>query len=200
MAASDGTSRVGPPETFLRAAAAVRAAVLRPDVVVEEIPAPQRLAPYALALSGDVVAPGAGEDDTATGRLVLLHDPAAPEAWHGVLRVVTYVRASLEPEMAVDPMLPGVGWTWLTEALTAHRAGFTAASGTVTRVTSEAFGGMADEPAAAEIEIRASWTPLSTDLAAHVEAWADVLCSAAGLPPLPAGVVAIPAARGGRRR
>ena len=62
--------------------------------------------------------------ELATGRLVLLHDPAGHEAWQGTFRVVTYVRAELEPEMASDPLLPGVGWAWLTEALDGHGAGF----------------------------------------------------------------------------
>jgi hypothetical protein len=90
--------------------------------------------------------------------------------------------------MAADPLLPSVGWSWLTEALDAHGAGFTAASGTVTRVASESFGGMAGTPGAAEVEIRASWSPTDEDLGRHLEAWADVLCQAAGLPPLPPGV------------
>jgi hypothetical protein len=175
----------------------VRAAVLRPEIELEEIPAPQRLAPHSLALSADVVVEGV---EQASGRLVLLHDPAGQEAWHGVFRLVAYVRAALEPEMAVDPLLPGVGWAWLTESLAGHSAGYTAPSGTVTRVASEGFGGMAADPATAEIEIRASWTPLDSSLAPHVEAWGDVLASAAGLAPLPAGVVAMPGQRGGRPR
>jgi hypothetical protein len=102
--------------------------------------------------------------------------------------------------MAADPLVLGVGWAWLTEALAGRAAPHTAASGTITRVASESFGGMAGEPASAEIEIRASWTPLDPDLAPHALAWGDVLTTAAGLPPLPAGVVAIPPPRGGPTR
>ena len=49
---------------------------------------------------------------------------------------------------------------WLTEALDAHGAGYHAASGTVTCVATESFGGMADEDGTAQLEIRASWTPV----------------------------------------
>ena len=147
------------PEEFARALAALRAATPRPEVVLEETPAPQRLAPHAVALTADVISPQDPETELGTGRLVLLHDPAGHEAWQGTFRVVTYVRAELEHEMASDPLLPGVGWAWLTEALDGHGAGFTAASGTVTRVASESFGAIAGEPASAQIEIRASWTP-----------------------------------------
>ena len=35
--------------------------------------------------------------------------------------------------------------------------------------------------------MRASWTPLG-DLGEHLEAWATLLCTVGGLPPLPDGV------------
>lgn len=185
---------------FATAVASVRGAQLRPEIALEETPAPQRLAPFALALSADVQAgvglfSAADDADLASGRLVLLHDPAGHQAWQGVFRLVTYVRAALDLDMAADPLLPSVGWSWLHEALAAHGAEFTAIGGTVTLVRSEPFGSMADDPANAEIEIRASWTPLRAAVAAHVQAWGDVLAQAAGLPPLPHGVVALPVPR-----
>jgi hypothetical protein len=185
------------PEEFRRALAALRSVTPRSEVVLEETPAPQRLAPYAVAMTADLVV---GDDELATGRLVLLHDPAGHEAWQGTFRVVTYVRADLEPEMAVDPVLPGVGWAWLMEALSGHGAAYGAASGTVTRVSSESFGGMATEPGSAQIEIRASWTPMDEEYGAHLLAWCDVLCTTAGLPPVPAGVTPLPTRRAARRR
>lgn len=189
----------GLPDAFARALADLRAASVRPDVLLEETPAPQRLAPYAVALSGDVVDAADAENELATGRFVLLHEPAGHEAWDGTFRVVTYVRADLDHDMAADPVLPGVGWAWLTEALEAQGALFTAASGTVTRVSSESFGAIAGEPASAQIEIRASWTPLDERIGAHVLAWAELLCTTAGLPPATPGVVALPLRRRTRR-
>ena len=44
-------------------------------------------------------------EEVANGRLILLHDPAGHDAWSGTLRLVTYVTADLEPELASDPML-----------------------------------------------------------------------------------------------
>jgi hypothetical protein len=188
------------PEEFVRALAALRAATPRSEVVLEETPAPQRLAPHAVALSADVVAPSDPDTELGTGRLVLLHDPAGHEAWEGTFRVVTYVRAELDHDMGSDPMLPGVGWAWLTEALDGHGAAFTAASGTVTRVASESFGAIATEPASAQIEIRASWTPLDDAFGDHLLAWCDLLCTTAGLPPVAPGVVTLPVRRRGPRR
>lgn len=184
---------------FARALPVVRGAVLRPEVLVEEVPAPTRLAPHALALSGDVVPSRADDGESvATGRFVLLHDPSGPEPWESTWRVVTYAKAQLEPEMGHDPVLGEVGWSWLTEALTERAVAFTAEAGTVTSVLSESFGALSTTPATAELEVRASWSPLGEpeELAGHLLAWGDLLCTIAGLPPLPEGVVALPGRRG----
>jgi hypothetical protein len=174
------------PPSFTRAVDELRAVTPRAEITLEEVPAPQRLAPYAYAMSGTVLRHG---DEVATGRLILLHDPAGHEAWDGTMRLVTYVTAEVEPELAADPLLPGVGWSWLTDALDAHEAQFTAIGGTVTQTLSTRFGELAGPPTAADIEIRASWTPLDDDLSAHVDAWCALLASTAGLPP--PGVTAI---------
>lgn len=162
------------------------------------MPAPQRIAPFSSALSADVTI---DDEDIGTGRIILLHDPAGNDAWDGEFRFVVYARADVDPELAADPLLSGVGWTWLTEALEAHGASYTAPSGTVTVVTTENFGGMAEEDGTAQIEIRASWTPElpeNSDLSAHVEAWGELLCTASGLEPVPEGVAAMPSRRGQR--
>ena len=192
------------PEEFRVAVEQMRAARLRPEIFCEEMPAPQRIAPYASALSADVTVDG---EDVGTGRIVLLHDPAGNDAWEGTFRCVAYARAEIDPEMANDPMLAEVGWSWLTEALAAHGAAYVAPSGTVTKVSSESFGSMAGEEPSAQLEIRASWTPVSDrdgdgslNLAPHVEAWGELLCTASGLPPVPEGVAPMPSRRGQRGR
>jgi hypothetical protein len=178
------------PETFTRAVAGLRAGQPRPEIILEEAPAPQRLAPHGFALTGAVLR---GDDEVATGRLILLHDPAGHEAWNGTMRLVTYVTAELEPELAADPLLPTVGWSWLVEALEASGASFTAIGGTVTQTLSTRFGDLAGPPTQADIEIRASWTPLDEDLRRHLDGWCALLASTAGLPP--PGVTALPEPR-----
>jgi len=186
------------PAEFTQALRALREVQLRPEVRVEEVPAPSRIAPYAVALTAEVVTAGlpAEGEELASGRFVLLHDPSAPEPWDGVWRVVTFARAELEPELANDPMLGGVGWSWLMDALKARDAPYAAEGGTVTRVVSESFAALGERKATVEMEIRASWTPTGPDLGVHLQVWSDLLCMIAGLPPLPEGVVALP----GRRR
>jgi hypothetical protein len=185
-----------PPEEFRAALDQLRAAKLRPEVFCEEMPAPQRIAPFAAALSADVTV---GGEDVGGGRLVLLYDPAGNDAWDGRFRCVAYARADIDPEMVTDPLIGAVGWTWLVESLAAHGAEYLAPSGTVTTVASESFGGMEEEPSRAEIEVRASWSPLGS-ITDHTEAWGDLLCTAAGLPPVPTGVLTLPNRRGQRAR
>src|SRR5690349_22427584 len=186
------------PLEFQRALEAVRGARLRPEVVLSEAPAPQRIAPYSVALTADVLDRGdtGGEpQELATGRFVLLHDPASPAPWGGTFRAVTFVRAELEPEMGVDPVLGAVGWSWLLDALADRGAAYSNEGGTVTRVVAESFAALAERGSGVSIEIRASWTPRDDDLAAHLLAWTDLLCTVGGLPPLPEGVSALPGRR-----
>lgn len=184
----------GTPAEFTAAVDQIRRAPLRPEVVAEEMPAPKRIAPFSYAMTGDIVVDQA---DLGTGRFILLHDPAGNDAWQGTFRCVTFARADIETDMAADPVLPAVGWSWLMEALTSHQADHIAASGSVTVVRSESFGSMEDDGGDAQLEVRASWTPLSGK-EAHVSAWSDLLCTLAGLPPLEPGVIALPNRRGQR--
>ncbi len=168
------------PVVFTRAVESLRRARPRPEVRLAEIAPPGRLAPYTFALTAEVLR---GVDELASGRLVLLHDPDGQESWDGTLRIVTYVTAELDADMAGDPLLAGVGWSWLIDALDTYGARHTAAGGTVTQTTSVRFGDLAGPPDTADVELRASWTPLATDLTPHLLAWCDLLCSTAGLPP-----------------
>ena len=164
----------------------MRAATPREEILLEEIAAPQRLAAYAFALSATVLRSG---DEVASGRLILLHEPDGHEAWRGDLRLVTLITAELESDMAGDPLLPAVAWTWLTDGLDQHGAAYTAIGGTITQTTSTRFGELAGPVPTADLEIRASWTPTSEDMSAHLYGWCTMLASTAGLPP--PGVTAI---------
>ena len=175
------------PAEFAAAVRSMGSAKIRSEVRVEETRPPQRLAPWTYALALTVLV---GDEEAATGRLVLLHDPNGYEAWDGTMRLVGYASADLDPEMAGDPLLPEVGWSWLIDSLDTEGAEHTAAGGTVTQTSSTRFGDLAGPRRSTDLELRASWTPTGPDLAAHLRAFADLLCTAAGLPP--AGVTALP--------
>lgn len=185
------------PPLFETAVQAILSMSWRPELKVEEIPAPQKIAPFAVAISADVEL---NDSELGSGRLVLLHDPAGNASWDGEFRCVTYARADVDPEMVTDPLLTEVGWSWLMDALDRNQAAYAAPSGTVTAVSSRSFGGIATDPSRAEIELRASWTPSiaeAADVVRHLQAWSELLCLTAGLPPLPDGVVPIAPRRSG---
>ncbi len=181
VAGMTGSMTAAGPAAFRRAVARLDAARLRTEIEVGPLPAPARLAPYSHAVSAAVYQQGADEE-TASGRLVLLFDPDGVPAWGGELRIVAFATCELDTEIAQDPLLPEVAWSWLTESLDASGAGYTALGGTVTATSSTRFGDIAGPHRADDLEMRASWTADErTDL--HLQAFAGFLASAAGLPP-----------------
>lgn len=170
-----------PPEPFRRAVASLQSVATRPEVRIESIRAPQRLAPWSYALSAEIV--DAEGEELASGRLVLLYDPDGAEAWDGELRLVTFATADLEDDIANDPSLPAVCWSWLTGALIDRQADHLAVGGTVTQTSSTRFGDVHGPRATVSIELRGSWTARTPDLGPHLLSFLDLLCTAAGLPP-----------------
>jgi Protein of unknown function (DUF3000) len=178
------------PSEFRKAVESLRRTKVRPEIRVEPIRPPQRLAPWTYALSAEIPSRDGGE--LATGRLVLLYDPDGVEAWDGVLRLVAFASAEIEPDIGGDPLLPEVGWSWLTGALADRAAAHRAAGGTVTQTTSTRFGDLHGPRTTVTLELRGWWTADSADLRPHLLAFADLLSVAAGLPP--EGVAVLPTA------
>jgi len=192
---------------FDRAVAGIAGVPLRPEFEVEALPPPRRLASFSHAVS--VAVTDADGDEVASGRFVALYEPEGHAEWRGVFRCVTLAQADLETEIAEDPLLPDVAWSWLTEAMEKHDARHAVLGGTVSRCASMSFGELAERPANTSVELRASWTPAppgategewTEELAqaafdAHFRAWLDLLATAAGLPPLVAGVTVLPTSR-----
>ena len=183
-----------PPQEFQQAVASLRDVRPRPELMLSPLDAPPRLAPWTWAFSVEAVTGSESgnfadidgdlfEPDTS-GRLILLHDPAGQDAWEGTFRLVCFVQARLEREQLGDEMLPVVGWSWLTEALEFAEAEHVALGGTVTQTSSVRFGDIAAPRRDDDVELRASWTPVGTDLSRHADAFCTLVSSAAGLPPV----------------
>lgn len=198
-------------DEFRRAVAQMEAGMaalgeFRPDLVFEDEPPPRRLAPFAHAVAATMMGSAgsgqaegthgpASDAELGSGKFILLFDGAGQPGWDGKYRIIGYVHAALEPEMAADPLINEVGWSWLTEALDSRSGGYRKISGTVTTVVTQGFGTKEDEPMSTEFELRASWSPamadgISAELDGHIAAWCDVICMAAGLPPIAPGVAA----------
>ena len=172
------------PEAFKLAVESISSVVFREELTVRQIDSPSGVAPYSFALAADVlIAEHEHESQHGTGRFILLYDPAEPESWGGPFRVVAFAQAPLEAEIGLDPFLANVAWSWLTDALTIREADFFNASGTATRILSTGFGELADSGEGAQIELRASWSPASPQMGEQAEAWGELLCMLAGLPP-----------------
>ena len=173
-----------PPAAFREALAALDGVLARPEIVLEHIPAPQRLAPWAHAVGALVTEPD-GDDDVeiASARFIVLFDPDGHEAWNGTIRCVGYLSAETDEQLVDDAMFSEVAWSWLTDALTEAGASHHAVGGTVTRTASTRFGDLAGPEHSVDVEMRASWTAEDTSLDRHLLAWLQVLGNAAGLPP-----------------
>jgi hypothetical protein len=162
---------------------------LRPEFTLEEVPAPQRLAPHSIALAVEAV--DSDDEELAVGRFIVLHDPEGQDTWDGTFRVVSFVRAPIESDVVTDDLFDEVAWSWLTDALTDAGAKFHNASGTVTRTVSRSFAGLEDRSTETDLEIRASWSPDTEDLSMHIKAWLALVEKSSGLTPLPDGVTAL---------
>ncbi len=140
----------------------LRSVTPRSEIILEEVPAPKKLATYSFAFTADVSNGllGDAEDEIASGRFVLLHEPGGQDTWEGEFRCVTFLSADVDEAMQDDPLLPEVGWSWLLDSLSAAGCEFNAPSGTVTRVSSASFGKLSPRNDESEIEIRASWSPI----------------------------------------
>ena len=169
------------PAAFREAVAGLHGATLRREIQLGTLPAPGRLAPWSHAVSATIATPD-GDDEIASGRLILLHDPDGVDAWGGTLRIVVFATSEVDPEIAVDPLLPEVAWSWLVEALTETGATYTALGGTVTATSSTRFGDISGPHRVDDLELRASWTP-DPRTGLHLQAFGSLLAAAAGLPP-----------------
>jgi len=174
-----------PPERFRAALESLSQAQIPGEVKLAEIPAPTRIASYAVALEASVASPV--ESDAASGSLVVLHEPGGHSVWDGDFRCVTVAKTRLEQELGPDPFLAQVAWSWLAETLEeVEIAG--RPSGTVTRTQSESFGELIGRSEQVGLEVRASWTPVDSDAGVHLEAWLNFLAKLGGVEFLPQGV------------
>ena len=174
---------------FVSASQSLKFASMRDELMIEQITSPQNLASSSVAFSANIQSEAAEvHGDLGTGRFILLHEAQEQEQWGGKFRIVCFVKSPLEADLGSEEMISDVSWDWLTEALGRHGADYTGEAGTATRIISSGFGTLAGQSDHAELEMRASWTPLGVDMSRHLEAWQDLVCVMSGFPPVVAGV------------
>ena len=177
---------------FKLAALTLRESAIRPELSLFQIDAPSNLAENAIAFAANVETANSGaHGDLGTGRFIMLHDTSQQEQWGGLFRIVCFAKSPLETDLASDVQISDVSWDWLTESLARHGADYGHEAGTATRIISSGFGSISGQSDHAELELRASWSPTGGEMAAHLEAWQDLVCIMSGLPPTIEGVTAL---------
>ena len=180
---SESTESSGVAPEFAIALRSILDCDVRNELDVKEIDAPANLARHAVAFSCDVRPDSVHEKiDLGTGRLVLLWDDEPQKAWGSRFRVIAFAKSPLETEIGADEYSSGLAWSWLVAALDANEASYSAEAGTTTRVISTGFGALSNQAQHAELELRASWSPMDTNIAAHMHAWQSLICMMSGLP------------------
>ncbi len=167
------------PEAFVEALLSLRRSPRHRAIEIEEVPPPRRLAPFTAALALRTLDEESGEP-LASGRFVVLHDPAGQIGWNGEFRLIAQLRSAIDPDMGRDPLLAEALWSYADDCLAEAGAGYHDLTGTVTREISESFGGLRLRGSAFAAEIRASWTPDSPDIGAHLVAWEDLMARTSG--------------------
>lgn len=169
------------PEAFSLAATALGSAKIRDELGLIQIPAPRNLATYSIAFAASAeTIPNEGEVELSSGRFILLYEPKPQTEWAGNFRIVCFAKSPIELDIADDHLVADISWGWLTSSLRERGAGYAMAAGTATRVISSGYGGLVDQTNHAELELRASWTPVDSGFSKHLEAWQDLVCLMAG--------------------
>jgi len=194
--------RSAAPARFQAALQSLSHAQIRPEIHLVEIPAPRQIAPFAVAIDGEVdavanAAANLDPDDPenqvevppAQGSFLVLYDPQGQENWNGQFRIVIFLEVQVDGAEAADPILPSVAWSWVSDAIGHAPVG--GLGGTVSLTSSSSFGELAETPAKSIVQIRASFSPVSEQVGPYMAMWAEMLATAAGLERLPSTVASL---------
>lgn len=170
-----------PTAEFEAALLSLKQSAVRDELIIEQLAAPQDIATHAIAFSASLKTNTAElSGKLGTGRFVLFWSPEPQENWASNFRVVCFARSPLESDIGRDFDGVDVTWDWLTSSLSNSGADHSALAGTTTRIISTGHGLMDQQSEHAEIEIRASWSPIGTDARKHFEAWQNLVCVMSG--------------------
>ena len=170
-----------PAAEFAAALLSIRHSTLREELVVTQLAAPGDIATHAIAFSAELKSETSEvSGKLGTGRFVVFWSPEPQENWTSNFRVVCFARSPLETDIGRESDGVDVTWDWLTSALNNSGAEYSALAGTTTRIISTGHGMMDQQSEHAEIEIRASWSPVGTDIRRHLEAWQNLVCVMSG--------------------
>lgn len=161
----------------------LRTATYRSGMHVWEISPSPAKATHSIAFGANVSEETEGKI-LANGNFVVLNEDQYMERWQGKIRFICFLQAPLENDMGHDPFLEEIAWQWTTDALDSAGARYKSLSGVVSRCTARYFGDIRDMGSKSGIELRVSWTPVTTDILPHAHAFSSALENLAGLMPI----------------
>lgn len=172
------------PAEFLAALESLKGHTFRPQIHVQQVPPPKKIAPWSVALQAEVNDSPTLDPDFYRGeaKFVVLYDPEGQNAWNSTFRIVAHAQAPIEADISIDPLFGSVAWSYLEEALSAAYAPYHSLTGNVSRTFEETFTPDAS-PTRASIAVRASWSPADEHLHEHLQAWASWVAQLCGLAP-----------------
>ena len=168
------------PSRFIAAAMGLIEPFLRDELETKQIPAPDKIAPFALAFAAQVPNPANTPNNRGVGRIVFLYDENQFETWGSNMRVIAYGKSPLEQDIGIEEDMANYCWEWLTRALERHDAKFSNEAGTITKIVSTGMGSLSQDSNSSEVEIRASWSPQDDNFGPHLAAWQDLIAGMAG--------------------
>lgn len=166
---------------FAAALLSLKQCAIRDELEISQLAAPTGIADHSIAFSAELKSSTSEvSGKLGTGRFVLFWSPKPQENWTSNFRVVCFARSPYESDIGRENDGVDFTWDWLTESLTNSGAEHEALAGTTTRIISTGHGLMDQQSEHAEIEIRASWSPSSTEIRKHIEAWQNLVCVMSG--------------------
>ncbi|MFT4244914.1 MAG: DUF3000 family protein [Micrococcaceae bacterium] len=205
------------PQDFQEALDSIRGTRYRHDLKVKEIPAPNDIAPYAVALEASVyketephsfkpqlhvVTENSSYDSTlaqddalVVGRFILLYHPEYQEAWDGHFRITVYIRGHLDDGYTDNLLVTKSLWSKFNDAILKRQLKYRALGGTVAKIATESFGSIDNQLPSLSAELRASWTAVDAEIRNHLEVWSEFITSFVGEHAFPKDVIPIPIQR-----
>lgn len=179
---------VAPPPVFTDALATLREAIIDPALYFQEVPGPTRLAPWSASIE-IVTREQIGTDPLGRATFTILYDPTEQDLWDSPFRLIGQARISIDEEQSTDPLLGEVVWKTFVFCLEEAGAPPHQLVGTVTRETSQSFGGLTLYGSTFNADLRCSWSPVGNNLAPHFSAWTEALRLNCGA--MPHGVLSL---------
>jgi hypothetical protein len=177
----DNLARKEQPGDFQMALESLKNLKHRVELVVEEIESPRGLGEHAVSYAAELPNKATESANHGVGRIVFVYDESQSAIWGSNMRIIAYGKSPLAAvDRGVEEEPAPWYWALLIQSLKQNGAGYTHEAGTVSVLTSQGMGALADDAPTNQIELRASWSPTDNNFLPHFNAWQDLIAALAG--------------------